>query len=33
MEPRGSLLSSQKPATCPYPETDASSPHIPTPFP
>ena len=26
MEPEGSLLYSQKPATCPYPETDQSSP-------
>jgi hypothetical protein len=26
MEPEGSLLHSQKPATCPYPEPDQSSP-------
>jgi len=30
MEPEGSLLSSQDPATDPYPEPDASSPHFPT---
>jgi hypothetical protein len=32
MEPGGSLLCSQEPATGPYPEQDKSSPHIPTLF-
>jgi hypothetical protein len=27
MEPEGSLLYSQEPATCPYPEPTSSSPH------
>ena len=27
MEPRGSLLRLQKPATCPYPEPDQSIPY------
>jgi hypothetical protein len=30
MEPEGSLPCSQQPATGPYPELDASSPHFPT---
>jgi hypothetical protein len=33
MEPEGSLLCSQQPATVPYPEPDESSPHPPTIFP
>jgi hypothetical protein len=33
MEPEGSLPCSQKPATGPYTESDASSPHPPTLFP
>jgi len=33
MEPEGSLLCSQEPATVPYPKTDAPSPHLPTLFP
>jgi hypothetical protein len=33
MEPNGSLACSQKPATSPYPEPDASSPQVPTMFP
>jgi hypothetical protein len=32
MEPEGSLLCSQDPATGPYPGPDASSPQIPTIF-
>jgi len=32
MEPRGSLSHSQKPATCPHPETDQSSLHPPSHF-
>jgi hypothetical protein len=27
MEPEGSLLCSQEPATCPYPEPNESNPH------
>jgi hypothetical protein len=27
MEPKGSLLCSQEPATCPYPEPNESNPH------
>jgi len=30
MEPEGPLPCSQKPATCPYPEPDASISHLPT---
>jgi len=30
MEPEGSLPCLQQPATGPYPEPDASSPHLPT---
>jgi hypothetical protein len=30
MEPKGSLLCSQEPTIGPYPEPDASSPHLPT---
>jgi hypothetical protein len=30
MELEGSLPCSQKPATCPFTELDAASPHIPT---
>jgi len=30
VEPRGSLLCSQEPASCPYPEPDQSSLHLPT---
>jgi hypothetical protein len=33
MEPEGSLLCSKQTATGPYPEPDASSPHLPTLFP
>jgi hypothetical protein len=33
MEPEGSLLCFQKHDTGPYPEPDASSPHLPTLFP
>jgi hypothetical protein len=33
METEGSLPYSQRPATFPYPDTDASSPHPPTIFP
>jgi hypothetical protein len=33
MEPEGSLLCSQEPATGPHPESDESSPHPPTFFP
>jgi len=33
MEPEGSLLCSQQPATGPYPKPDAFSPHLPTLFP
>jgi len=33
MEPEGLLLSSQEPTTGPYPETDESSPLLPTLFP
>jgi hypothetical protein len=32
MEPKGSLLCSQEPATGPYPKPDASNPHFPTLF-
>jgi hypothetical protein len=32
MEPDGPLPCSQQPATGPYPEPDASNPHIPTLF-
>ena len=32
MEPEGSLLYSQEPATCPYPEPTPSSPHNPFPL-
>jgi hypothetical protein len=32
MEPEGSLLHSQVPATCPYPEPTPSSPHNPSNF-
>jgi hypothetical protein len=33
MEPEGSLLCSQEPATDTYPKPDPSSPHLPTLFP
>ena len=33
LEPEGSSLYSQLPATCPYPEPTASSPHNPLPLP
>jgi hypothetical protein len=33
MEPKGSLLCSQEPATGPYPKQDASSPYLLTLFP
>jgi len=33
MEPKDSLTDSQEPATGPYPESDASSPHLPLYFP
>jgi len=33
MEPEGSLPCQQQPETGPYPEPDASSPHLPTIFP
>ena len=33
MEPETSLPYSQKPATCPYPESTPSSPHNPFPLP
>jgi hypothetical protein len=33
MEPEGSLLCSQEPATCPYPEPKESNPHPQTLFP
>jgi len=33
MEPKGSLLCLQEPITSPYPELDASSPHLSTLFP
>jgi len=33
MEPEGSLLVSQEPIICPYPEPDTFSPHILTQFP
>jgi hypothetical protein len=33
MEPEGSLLCSQDPATGPYPESDVSSPQLSTPVP
>jgi hypothetical protein len=33
MEPEGSLLHSQVPATCPCPESDRSSPYHPNPLP
>jgi hypothetical protein len=32
MKPKGSLPSSQQPATCPYPEPDESNPQLPTIF-
>jgi hypothetical protein len=32
MEPEGSLLYSQQPATCPYPKADQSSPRPPSHF-
>jgi hypothetical protein len=32
MEPEGSLLHSQEPATGPYPEPDEPNPHLPTLF-
>ena len=33
MEPEGPLTHSYVPATCPYPEPDQSSPHLPIPHP